>query len=49
MTGLCGARMGLSLGLMEHEWDFRAGSGSKMSGSLVAMEVASGGAGEEAS
>jgi hypothetical protein len=31
-----------------HEWDFREGSGSKIGRSLVAMEVASGGAGEVA-
>ena len=40
-----GARMGLSLEDRAHEWDFRAGPGSKMDGSFVAMEVASGGAG----
>ena len=32
-----------------HEWDFRAGPGSKVSGSFVAVEVASGGADEGAS
>jgi len=30
-----------------HEWDFRAGLGSRITDSLVAMEVASGRAGEE--
>jgi hypothetical protein len=45
MTGVCGARMGLSLGLREHEWDFRAGSGSTMSGSLVAKWKAAGAGG----
>jgi len=32
-------------GARAHEWDFRAGPGSKMDSSFVAMEVASGGAG----
>jgi hypothetical protein len=31
--------------LVVHEWDFREGPGSNMGGSLVAREVASGGAG----
>jgi hypothetical protein len=51
MSGTCrslDARKGLSPGLGEHEWDFRADCGSKMSGSLVAMEIASGRAGEGA-
>ena len=40
------ARMGLSHKPVAHEWDSRADPGSKMSGSLVAMERASGRAGE---
>src|SRR6476469_7171405 len=36
-------------GACAHEWDFRTRSGSKVDGSLVAMEIASGRAGERAS
>jgi hypothetical protein len=36
MSGACG--------IWSYEWDFRASSGSNIDSSLVAMEVASGGA-----